>query len=278
MSDETARPGGHLDERLADLLDGRLSAGDAALAESHLATCAACALRLEMARAAKRAVATLPVEALPDGLAARISAALDEEERAGGSGRVSRFPARAVRPLLATAAILLVGLAGAFALLRKPAEVSAVAGVFERVADGRLALEAGGPSAKAVEAFFAARRLGFATRVFDLGMMGWTIGGGTVGSLDEGPSALWTYRDGKGRLIVCQMYAGLASDVRRSAEVFARGGITFFVHRSRDVTLVFWQEGEVACVLASDIPRDEVVSLAVAKAMLPSRDAPVAGL
>jgi anti-sigma factor RsiW len=274
MSGETVRPTEHLDERLAELLDGRLSAEEVAQAETHVAACAACALRLERARAAKRAVATLPVLPLPDGFAARISSVLDQEERSSGAGRVVRFPGRAVRPLLAAAALLLVGLAGAFFLFRKPAEVSAAAADFERVAGGGLALEVRGPSAPEVETYFASRRLGFPTRVFDLGMMGWTIGGGTVGSLDGGPSALWTYRDAKGRVIVCQMYAGLASDVRRGAEVTARGGITFFVHQTRGLTLVFWQEGDVACVLASDIPRDEVFALAVAKAMLPPRPSP----
>jgi anti-sigma factor RsiW len=274
MSGETVRPTEHLDEQLAELLDGRLSAELAAQAETHLAVCAACALRLEQARAAKRAVATLPVVPLPDGFAARISSALDQEERTGGSGPVVRFPGRAVRPLLAAAALLLVGLAGAFLLFRTPAEVSAAAADFERVAGGRLILDVRGPSAPEVETFFASRGLGFATRVFDLGMMGWTIGGGTVGTLDGGPSALWTYRDEKGRIIVCQMYAGLASDVRRGAQVMARGGITFFVHRRQGLTLVFWQEGDVACVLVSDIPRDEVLALAAAKAMLPPRSSP----
>ena len=274
MSSEKASAAGHLDERLAELLDGRLSAEDLAQAEAHVVACPACSLRLEQARCAKRAVATLPVMPLPPGLATRISAALDQEERTSGGGRVVRFPGRAVRPLLAAAALLLVGLAGAFVLFRKPAEVSAAAADFERVAGGRLVLEVRGPSAPEVETFFASRRLGFATRVFDLGMMGWTIGGGTVGTLDGGPSALWTYRDEKGRIIVCQMYAGLASDVQRGAEVMARGGITFFVHRRQGLTLVFWQEGDVACVLVSDIPRDEVLALAVAKAMLPPRSSP----
>jgi anti-sigma factor RsiW len=274
MSGETAWPAGHLDERLAELLDGRLSAEDAARAEAHLAVCAACALRLERARAAKRAVATLPVLPLPEGLAARIASALDGEAPASGARRLVRFPGRAARPLLAAAALLLIGLAGTFVLFRTPGEVSAAAGDFERVAGGLFAFEASGLSAPQLETFFASRPLGFETRVFDLGMMGWTIGGGAVGKLDDGPSALWTYRDEKERLIVCQMYAGLASDVRRGAEVMAQGGITFFVHRARGLTLVFWQEGDVACVLVSDIPRDEVVALAVAKAMLPPGEVP----
>jgi hypothetical protein len=36
------------------------------------------------------------------------------------------------------------------------------------------------------------------------------------------------------------------------------------------VTVVFWQEGDLVCVLASELPAAEVVALAVAKAMAPA--------
>jgi hypothetical protein len=39
------------------------------------------------------------------------------------------------------------------------------------------------------------------------------------------------------------------------------------VYERDGVTSVFWQEGTVVCVLASDLPREEVVQLAYAKAM-----------
>jgi hypothetical protein len=36
------------------------------------------------------------------------------------------------------------------------------------------------------------------------------------------------------------------------------------------VTLAFWQEGELVCVLAAELPAAEVVALAIAKAMAPA--------
>jgi hypothetical protein len=41
----------------------------------------------------------------------------------------------------------------------------------------------------------------------------------------------------------------------------------FVIYERRGVTLVFWMEGDVMCVLSSDIGREEVVGLAFAKAM-----------
>jgi len=45
------------------------------------------------------------------------------------------------------------------------------------------------------------------------------------------------------------------------------GGISFFVYRRDARTLVFWPEGKVLCVLASEAPTEEVVALAFAKAV-----------
>lgn len=275
MNDETLRADGHLGERLADLLDGRLSADDGARASQHLDVCPACALAFERARVAREAVASLPAAPFPEGLAERIAAALDAEEEPRRAGRrVVPFSARAGRTLLAAAALLVAGLAALLVLARHPVQVSEAEDAFGRIASGTEAMEIVGPSASELEGHFASRGLGFSTRVLDLAMMGWEVGGGRVGSIDGKRSALWTYRDAAGRLLVCQMYAGLASDARRGAEELRRGEMTFYVHRLGGRTLVFWQEGEVACVLASDIAAQEVVDLAVAKAMLPPRTPP----
>lgn len=44
-------------------------------------------------------------------------------------------------------------------------------------------------------------------------------------------------------------------------------GIAFQVYREGDLTLVFWQEGDVVCVLTSAAPAEDVVQLAFAKAI-----------
>ena len=45
------------------------------------------------------------------------------------------------------------------------------------------------------------------------------------------------------------------------------GGIRFRIYRSGGVTLVFWQEGSVVCVLAADGDPEQAIQRAYAKAV-----------
>lgn len=63
------------------------------------------------------------------------------------------------------------------------------------------------------------------------------------------------------------MYEGQLADLPRSADVREHNGITFQVYRAGALTLVFWQEGTVICVLASDADAEAVIQLAYAKAV-----------
>lgn len=98
-------------------------------------------------------------------------------------------------------------------------------------------------------------------------MMKYELVGGRPHRLDGAPSALFVY-EGPGRsYLLCQMYRGQAKDVSRGAVVRHHGGFDFFIHRARGITMAFWQEGEVTCVLASDMDPEALVQLAFAKAM-----------
>jgi hypothetical protein len=63
------------------------------------------------------------------------------------------------------------------------------------------------------------------------------------------------------------MFEGSTRELPRGAEVRRHGAISFFVFRRGARTLVFWPEGEVLCVLASDAGVEEVIALAFAKAV-----------
>ena len=62
------------------------------------------------------------------------------------------------------------------------------------------------------------------------------------------------------------MYLGDAA-AAASGEVREHAGITFHVHRMAGRTVVAWQEGRVTCALVSDGEPNEVLQLAIAKAM-----------
>ena len=63
------------------------------------------------------------------------------------------------------------------------------------------------------------------------------------------------------------MYEGRVESLPPTPDVRENDDIQFFVHRVGDLTVVFWQEGEVVCALVSDIDPEAVVALAFSKAM-----------
>jgi hypothetical protein len=118
-----------------------------------------------------------------------------------------------------------------------------------------------------LEAYFRERGIPFRTRVFDLAMMGYSLVGGRAHELNGKPSALFVYRGPGGRILVCQMFPGQISELPRSSDIRRHGDFTFRVYRRDRQTLVFWQEGDVTCVLASEGDPEELIQLAFAKAM-----------
>ena len=259
----------HLGDELQDFLDGRLAEPNRARVEEHLSTCAQCRREIGALRWVKNeALGRLPAEEVPEALASRVRATLDgEDTEARGEGRVRRYSQRPVR--WAASAALVVAAALAFFFVSRPTSASLpklVARDFVAYASGRVPLEVTSRDPRVIEAFFARRGIGFATRVFDLGMMRYDLIGGRVHRLGDRVSALWVYRGADGRLLLCQMYEGTVAELPPAHETRKNNGITFRVHREGTTTVVFWQEGDVVCVLASDAAPEAVIQLAYAKA------------
>jgi hypothetical protein len=142
-----------------------------------------------------------------------------------------------------------------------------VARDFARYSGGRLALDLRSSEGEAVESLFAAGGIDFRTRVFDLAMMQYRLVGGRVHRLGNSASALFAYRGPGGRDLVCQMYQGRLASLPEPDGAREHDGIRFQVYRVGKLTLVFWQEGPVVCVLASDAESESVIQLAYAKAV-----------
>ncbi len=272
---------------LQDLLDGRLPADERAATEGHLAECPECRARYDVLAAARSALALLREESVPADVDAAILAALRAEPLptqqlrpepastptptpAGSSPRVGTAPARGAMPPwawgLAAAAVLAVV---AWLAWPRPSTLlpALVAQDYRAYRDGGLALDIRSTAVSDVEAFFERSPLGFTTRVFDLGMMQYTVQGGRVHRLDGRASALFVYRGPDGQPIVCQMYPGVAADLPPPAMTRSHDGIDFQIYQVEGVTVVFWQEGSVMCVLAGEGPAEAIIELAFAKAM-----------
>jgi anti-sigma factor RsiW len=260
----------HPSDELHLLLDQRLPAAARAGVEAHLATCPRCRRELAALRRVKAMVTeTAPQHAVPPEVVARISGALAAEDagaagRRARSSRVRRLAAGLGLGLTAAAILLLV-----LARRGSPDVVAAAAGDFASYRAGTLSLQLETADPRALERFFVAGRVSFATRVFDFGMMGYRLAGGRVHRVSGRASAFFTYEKAEGgrERVLCQMYQGSIPDLVPGAEEREHEGIRFRIYRAGGLTLVFWQEGPVVCVLVTDGDTEAAIQLAFAKAV-----------
>jgi anti-sigma factor RsiW len=260
---------GHVRDEIQDLLDGRLDATARERVEAHLAQCEACERdRRALSRVRESLRGGFRRAEVPADLREAVSAVLDREDAQVPTAPMWTPTRRRWLLLGVTAAVVVLGALTVFLARPKPLP-ERIARDYSEFRAGRLPLQFETQDAAALDRFFVDRGLRFRTRVLDLAMMRYRLLGGAV--LDESARkrAFFVYRAADGRLLACQMYEGRVSDLRAPKSVRRHGDFTFLVFHANDQTQVFWQEGDVVCVLTSDIPSEEVVQLAFAKAMQP---------
>lgn len=285
----------HYSHELHELADGRLDETQARVVELHVTACATCRAELAAIRGLKEALRELPSEEMPADLAVSVSALLDAEDQQ--HARLATLPPEAIQPStasapttplelpssasspgrpsrrvfgqLAAAAAVVLAVGGGWAIRRWWVGdlVSVVENDYRRFLVGALRVDMPESDAAALDQRFGEKGLPFRARVFDLGMMEYRLTGGAVHRVGDQPSAMFAYRGPTGEDVLCQMFLGRATDASATSDVRDNNDIRFFVHRRGEVTLVFWQEGEVVCVLTSSAPLETVVQLAFAKAM-----------
>lgn len=248
-------------EELSELSDHRLGEVERLRLEEHLAECDACRGqwdRLISTRDALRRTSEPSVE-VPESLRAAVAASLDREQRRPRFQAVIRLAAA-----LAAAAVIVFGI-----LLWQRGKTDFPEAAMQHhaaIASGERVLEMRTADAAALERWFN-QQLDFSTRVFDLKMMRYDLVGGRIDSLKGRRSALFVYRHESGELVVCEMFEGRTGLLPDGATRRLHNDIEFFIYERDGATTVFWQEGAVICVLAGRGSRDEILSLAFAKAM-----------
>jgi anti-sigma factor RsiW len=268
MMDNESR---HFREEIQEFLDGRLGSSAQAALEVHLQDCDSCRRELAVLREVKRfAKDQFAAGPLPPGLEARLRGVLDQEDRAAiDKPSPADLWSRRNRPILAYGFLLFVAVVLVFNYFIKfPTLPSEVANDFRSYQRGDLPVQLETVDFRAMEQYFAARGVPFPTRVFDLGMMNYRLVGGRVHQLVNRKSALFVYQSDPNKLLVCQMYPGNVSELPPSAETRQDRGFTFHIYHQNGLTAVFWQERDITCVLVSDISPEQVLQLAMAKAMI----------
>ncbi len=259
-------PQPHLDDELHLLLDGRLDAATRDRVLEHLESCRECARRHDALRSLKRTLAELREDEADVSASAETRAAIHRVLALEDRRTRRKFFLR----LGGSVAASIVVLVGVVLWLRPPergiGNADMIAADHRALERGAVALELKTTDVAELEGFFAARQLGFPTRVFDLSMMGYRLVGGAVLRREDGPHVLIVYRAANGALVICQMYRGAVDRALPHAERRIRDRVTLYVEHRDDLTLAFWQEGAVVCVLASRIEPEAVIELAFAKA------------
>ena len=261
-------------EVLQDAVDGRLDAAARAELDRHLAGCQACRHEIEAVSWVTQQVAgqgrtgvVVPID-----LETAIRASLDAEDGArAASLRTEAITSRGlsrrawIGSLAAAAAA--IGIVWVGRRLDEPSIPSQVAGDFRAYSAGTLVLDISTAEPAVLEARLQAAGLSFPARVFDFGMMDYRLAGGGVHHVAGAPSALFAYEGAGSLRMLCQMYTGTVADLPAPIERRTNDEIEFSVYREAEVTLVFWQEGRVVCVLAANGDPDAAVELAFAKAV-----------
>ena len=244
----------HPDLELQDLLDNRLGAAEQARVQAHVDACERCRAELDTMRIARVAARQLPRFDAPAGLRRDLINQLGNRARQAQSqwrGLAYGLPA-------AAALVLIAVYLGSRPDLPAAAVRSAVSanGALEYVTTDHAGLER-----------FFAGRLPFHTRVFDLAMMNYRLVGGRVGQIESHQAAIYTYAGPGDRRLTCEMYTGSLDELPKPDERRSHNDISFLVYKRGATTAVFWVEGDLICVAVSDMPTDEVVALAFAKAI-----------
>lgn len=260
---------GHLGDDLQLLMDGQLPAERRAAVDSHLAGCRRCRRELNALRRLKAVVREeLPRYPLPAELEGQVRAAAAAEAATPGRGIPASSSRRRWR--VAALAISLAAAAALVLLFVKRSRADFVAGAVRQFTEHGAAgaiLEEATTDPKVLQGFFTARGLPFPTRVFDFGMMGYGLLGGSIERLADRQGAVFVYQNQGGRRVLCEMFQGTLSELPAQAEEREHNGIRFRIYRAAGLTLVFWQEGAVVCVLVADVDPEEAIQLAFAKAV-----------
>ncbi len=254
--------GAHPGDDLHRLVDGRLDAERAAQVEAHVAECLRCQRELEAVRGITSVLrAHLPQVPVPDAVAERVRAVT-----AAAAPEVRRFPTRA---RLATAAVLALAAILVLTIVRRgpgPADiVQSVAADYRSFRSGTMELEHRTADAPDLDRFFQEAGVPFPTPVFEFGAMQYSLTGGTIRE-DGGVRALFAYEGPDDDRMICEMYEGVTGDLPVGAEIREFAGKQFHIYHVGNLTLVFWQDGEVVCVLVMDGDPEQAVFFARVKA------------
>jgi len=266
----TVEPNSYRDQ-LEHLLDGRLEDEERTRLKAQLAEHEGLRREYVALRSVKQALHRHASSApSPPHLESRILAALDAEDEArepqgaAARGTLLRMVARTAWAL---AAMLVVAAGIGIYVLSQDSLVHEVAQDYVQYRNRQLTMEFSGENRASLARFMDQHGFPPHERMLELGSAEFRFAGWAIDALEQRPAIFLAYESSADKRILCQMWPGSLAELPRGAEIHAEGQTSaVYVYDVDSLTLAFWQEGSILCVLASDIGRDKLVELAVAKA------------
>jgi mycothiol system anti-sigma-R factor len=258
-------------ELITGLLDGELLDAERASLESHLQECPDCRLAVEQEKRVKRALhASAERVRAPGALRDRILSdrrIFPEKNRTRWQDYLWPKP-RLALPALAVGLILTVALPAFFLLKPKSEPIASEAlKTYRLFSRGELSVQRAENPNKLVEQLTRAVGGHFHPMGYDLTAMQLRPVAGLVRDI-QGRHILIAIYQGRGGTLFCYTFFGSEEDAPADAAKFFDPvkKINFYAFSQDGLNAVLHREGEIICVLASEMPMENLLALAKSKA------------
>jgi anti-sigma factor (TIGR02949 family) len=259
-------------ELITALVDRELADLERASLERHLEECPRCRHAMEEERALSRAVrAHARSVRAPAHLRSRILTdprIFPEQPQSVKGWQRSSFRRPLLGPALAAALLLAIALPTYWLLKPTSEPIAAIAvGTYELFLSGDLPVHRTDNPHEIVEYLTRASGGRFHPMGYDLTALQLRPVAGFVREIDGRKILVVVYR-GQGGSLFCYTFLGSEEDAPPNASRFydAAKKMNFYAFSRGRVNAVFHREGEVICILASEMPMEKLLELARAKA------------
>lgn len=260
-------------ELITALVDNELSQKERQSIETHLTECRRCQFIYKEEEALKRQIrlASTKVSA-PAGLREKILSdrrIFPEKRGATGFWKGLLWPQRpALLPALVVAALIILLLPTIY-LMRpegEPISLSAVQ-THQKILTGAITLAKATSQEEVKERLVRSVAGRFAPMGYDLSTMGLHVVGGFVQKLEKRKILVTVYQ-GKDLSLSCFTFLGTENDAPPNVELLfdPEKKINFYSFSNGRINGVMHREGEVICVLVSEMPMQDLLALARSKA------------
>lgn len=258
-------------ELITGLIDNELMVTERAAVEGHLAQCAGCRAQFERETALKRdvrlaAAAIVAPQALREKIESHLAQSRSDMRVPKSSSVLERLAAPRVRPIYALAAAVLVVVAILFQFQADEDIATRASAIHQSVVSGKVSLARINDVTQLRNQLSAAVNHRFVPIALDLSGIKLYPVAGFVEKIGDRDMLITVY-EGEGSAITCFTFIGGEADAPQGSERFFDPDrkINFYAFSRGKLNGVMHREGEVICVLISNMTPAELLGVARGK-------------